>query len=270
MPELPEVETIVRQLTLKVLQKKITTVEIIDRNFVKQEMLKSKGAVVIDIFRRAKSINIALDNGYLIQAHLGMTGSFNYLPKSISEEKLKKALEYGLVKFTFNDGSILIYNNIRKFGYIRLLDKHQLEKELAKYGPEPLSEEFTFEKFKEIMYRKRKANLKTTLMDQKIISGIGNIYAQEILYSAGISVLKKINTLTEKEMGLIYRKMREILLSAINHGGSTVDNYSHLDGTGGFQDYLKIYGREKCPQGHATTKITIGGRGTSYCKKCQK
>ena len=130
--------------------------------------------------------------------------------------------------------------------------------------------DFTPEKFKVLFSRKRRANIKTTLLDQKFLAGVGNIYAQEALYHAGIDPRRKIESLSEPELDKLYKELRRLLELAIQHHGSTVDNYSHMEGSGGFQKYLQVYQRKNCPKGHGLKKEYVGGRGTYYCPRCQK
>lgn len=267
MPELPEVETIVQQLNRKVLDKKIVTAEVYDSMVVAPTIKKLKSTTITKIWRRAKYIVMELDNGSVILTHLGMTGHFHYGDgKHISNNHEK----YMVSKFLFSDGSFLTHNSIRKFGRMKLVNKPKLNQILSKHGPEPLEKEFTIKKFQELLSKKVRSNIKTTLMDQQVLAGIGNIYAQEALYCAGISPLRQAGTLSAKESQALYTHLRHILQQAIKHHGSTVDNYSNLEGSGGFQNYLTVYQQEKCPQRHLLEKITIGGRGTSYCPKCQR
>jgi len=153
---------------------------------------------------------------------------------------------------------------------MRLVHKKQLQQVLDRHGPEPLDKNFTLRQFQEILAKKARSNIKTMLMDQAVIAGIGNIYAQEALYFAGISPLRQAGSLSSQEAKKIYTEIRRILQQAITHHGSTVDNYSNLEGSGGFQNYLAVYQLERCEKRHALEKINIGGRGTTYCPTCQR
>ena len=265
MPELPEVETLVKQLEKRVIGKRIVKVDLIDSDVVDSKIKNIGNRLIVNVKRRAKSIIIELEKDFLL-VHLRMTGHFHYIPK---DSELRDYEKFIVAKFELNDGSLLTHNSIRKFGSIRLMNKEQLEQELSKLGPEPLSEKFTLDKFKDILSKKSKANIKTTLMDQKFISGVGNIYAMEALYWAGINPQRKIGSLSEKGYNELYKQLRRVLNLAIERKGSTVDNYAHIEGTGGFQKLLAVYGRERCPKRHSLKKISIGGRGTYYCSKCQ-
>ncbi len=267
MPELPEVETIVRQLNQKVLDKKIIKAEVYDPKVVALAIQKLKSAAITKIWRRAKYIVMELDNGSTILTHLGMTGHFHYVDQKNIPNNHEK---YMVSKLLFSDSSFLTHNSIRKFGKMKLVNKQQLVEILAKHGPEPLAKDFTVKKFQDILSQKARANIKATLMDQSVIAGIGNIYAQEALYYAGISPLRNAGSLSKEEVKNLHIHLRSVLQQAIKHHGSTVDNYSNLEGSSGFQNYLTVYQQEKCPKRHVLEKRTIGGRGTNYCPKCQR
>jgi formamidopyrimidine-DNA glycosylase len=266
MPELPEVETIVRQLHAKVAGKVIRKAETYDK-MVDAGIQKLSSVSVQKIWRRAKYIVMELSNGKYILTHLGMTGHFHYVDQDNIPNNHQRFM---VAKFTFADDSFLTHNSIRKFGHMKLVNKKQLEQVLNKHGPEPLGKDFTVQQFRQILGVKSRANIKTTLMDQSVIAGIGNIYAQEALYFAGISPLRPVGSLAASESKALYIEMRHIMQKAIKHHGTTVDNYSNLEGRGGFQNYLAVYQQEHCPKKHPLQKINLGGRGTSYCHKCQK
>jgi len=266
MPELPEVETIVRQLNQKIVGKTIEKVEILDKKLVDVKIKKILPAKVLGVYRRAKSIIIELELKQFLLIHLRMTGHFHYLEKSSATPPDER---FATSKFYFQD-AVLTHSDIRRFGSIRLMNEEKLEKELAKLGVEPLSKEFTVQKLAELLGKKRKSNIKVVLMDQALVAGIGNIYAQEALYHAGISPLRKVGSLSLPEVKKLHEEIVRILELAVRNNGTTVDNYVHIEGSGGFQKYLAVYGLEKCPQGHKLIKMSLGGRGTSYCPVCQK
>ena len=237
MPELPEVETLVQQLKKILLRKKIISVEIYDHKMIDSKIKKIVPVKIVGVKRRAKSIIIELEKDFLL-VHLRMTGHFHYVTKgkSLNPDYQK----FIVAKFQLNDNSVLTHHSIRKFGSIKLMNKKQLDLEMNKLGPEPLDKKFTVNLFKEILSKRNKANVKTTLMDQKILAGIGNIYAQEALYWTGIDPQRKIETLSEKEIEKLYHKLGEILKLAVKHHGTTVENYVHIEGTGGFQKLLTV------------------------------
>ncbi len=273
MPELPEVETIVNQLRHKILGKKILKAEVLDA-IVDSGISKLPPFHIKEVYRRAKYIIFALSTDKctdkFILTHLGMTGQFFFIEKSHIEEKKRFYQSYQVAKFMFEDGSLLSHNNMRKFGSMRLLEEKELQKVLSKLGPEPLEENFTSEKFHQLLAKKSKANIKTTLMDQSFIAGIGNIYAQEVLYYAGISPLRKTGSFSQEEAKKLYESIRRTLKEGIKYKGASVDNYTNLEGQGEFQKHLAVYGKEHCPKKHSLKKLALGGRGTSYCPICQK
>ena len=248
MPELPEVETVVRQLNHIVLHKKIHRVIVTDKKVVEEKVSTIAGSRILRIRRHGKYIIIDLSNALFLLIHLGMTGHFHYQAKE-QDEKRSSYEKYAVAFFYFDDRSLLTYNSIRKFERMRLLTAGQLKEKLR---------------------GRKNANIKTLLMDQKIFAGIGNIYAQEALYHAKIDPRRKAGSLSEEEIKNLYLQLHGLLKKAIEHKGSTVDNYSHMEGSGSFQNYLAVYGRKSCPKGHELKKINIGGRGTSFCIICQK
>ena len=267
MPELPEAETIVKQLNKHVVGKLIQSVKVLETKRADKNIEKVMPSKVLKAWRRAKAIIIELERKNFLLVRLGMTGHFHC---AAGEEGLGKDEKFALVKFYLQDGSVLSYTDIRKFGSVRLLDEAQLQQKLAAFGPEPLGKEFTVSLFQEMLSKKKKANIKVTLMDQNFIAGIGNIYAQEALYLAGISPKRKMGTLKEKEIKKLHHTIQYVLRKSIAHNGTTVDNYVHIEGVGAFQKHLTVYGKKKCPRKHELTKIYQGGRGTYYCTKCQR
>jgi len=262
MPELPEVETIVRQLRSKLLDLTITKLDIKDKKVIDSSIKKSLPARIEDISRRGKSIIFKLDKGNLL-IQLRMTGHL-YHPQ-IGDDRYKKYLS-GI--FRLDNGSFFTFNEIRRFGSVKFFTNKQLQQKLSKLGPEPLS--LKDKEFVEIISKYPNANLKNKLLDQRTIVGIGNIYAQEALYHSGINPKKLVKDVSKEKLILLNKELKNILQLAIQNNGTTVNNFSHLDGTGDFQNFLTVYGKTNCPQKHAIEKINISGRGTSFCPKCQK
>lgn len=267
MPELPEAETIVKQLQKHVVGKIMTSATVLETKRADKSIEKAMPSKVLQAWRRAKAIIIELERKKYLLIHLGMTGHFHYASK---RESLGDDEKFVIVKFCLGDGSILSYTDIRKFGSVRLLEEKQLQQKLAEFGPEPLGKEFTVDFFQEMLAKKKKAQMKIALMDQHFIAGIGNIYAQEALYHAGINPKRKAGSLKKTEIEKLHRAIQRVLRQSIAHSGTTVENYVHIEGAGGFQKYLAVYGKEKCPRKHQLKKIYLGGRGTYYCEKCQK
>jgi formamidopyrimidine-DNA glycosylase len=257
MPELPEVETIVRQLNHLIKGKTIVDLEIKEKGFIDKKINSLLPLKVLNVKRRAKLIILELSNNYYLVVHLRMTGHFK-----------KETTKNIMFVIKFSDNTSLYHCSIRKFGNARLYSQSELEKELSKYGPEPL--EINFNQFYEIMLKKKRANIKTTLMDPSVIVGVGNIYATESLFCAKISPLLKVEQISKERLKLLFKCLIKILKQAIKQNGSTVDNYSHLEAEGSYQNELKVYGQKKCSCcGKKLSKINIGGRGTYYCDVCQ-
>jgi len=277
MPELPEVETIKNQLNKKIKGKKIIGIKIFLPKIIKAPLKNFRRAVlnskISKIERRAKLIIISLSNSYSLLIHLKMTGQLIYKNAKIKNNESQK---YTHLIFYFKNRGQLIYNDLRQFGYIKLIKTAQAIKLLEKeYGPEPLDKKFLLDIFKKLLARKPgKKKIKQFLMDQKNIAGIGNIYADEILFFAGIMPTRKISTLSADENKKIYKNIKKILANAIKFRGSSVNDY--LDSQGRAGEYhlrLKVYSRNSQPCKKCKTKIQkikINGRGTHFCPKCQK
>lgn len=266
MPELPEVETIVRQLQSKILSKTITSLQIYDRKVIDQQIKKILPSKITNIYRRGKSIIVQLEKNNNLLIQLRMTGHFYHIiDNNPGSQNYRKFLS-GI--FNLNDNSFLTFNEIRRFGSVRLFNDQELKKELSKLGPEPLL--ITTKKFVKLIKKYPAATIKTKLLDQTGIAGIGNIYAQEALYHAGVHPLKKVKDVSDWKLLKLHQEIQRTLQLAIENNGTTVENFSHLTGKGNFQNFLAVYNREVCPKGHSVEKLRIGGRGTSYCRVCQK
>lgn len=272
MPEMPEVETVRRGLIEQVLNKRITHVEIRYQNLITgdvDEFIETvTGAVISNIGRRAKFLLIELDNGYTIISHLRMEGKYRVSADPNAIDKHSHAI------FTLDDGQMVIYNDVRKFGRMQLwpTDKLSENKSLKKLGPEPLAADFTFENIKPRIMRHRK-DIKTVLLDQSVMGGLGNIYVDEVLWQAKIHPETKADHLTDEEIKDIIKCSNSEIDMAIKSGGSTIRTYLDANGhKGNMQDRLKVYGKEgqPCPRcGTEIVKIKVGGRGTHFCPKCQ-
>lgn len=294
MPELPEVETIKNDLEKKLPDKKIREVEIRKERMVRdigsRELADSlEGVGIIGMDRKGKLIFFELNNSLYLVIHLKMTGQLIYVDKQgmiaggHSPEEERSVMEavggdppnkYTHIIFKFQDGSHLYFNDLRQFGYIKLAGKEELEKIKRERGVDPLSEDFNSETAKEI-FKNRKVAVKKVLMDQKVIAGIGNIYADEILFEAGIRPDRQAKELKEKEITSIVKASKKILKKAIQYRGTTFSNYTDCQGKkGNFVSRLKVYGRkegEKCYRCGGKIKVAkINNRSTRYCPKCQK
>lgn len=283
MPELPEVETIRLGLQDKILGKKIEDVEVNVAKIFQGSANQIVGAKFKNIRRRGKILIIDLDNGKSLVIHLKLTGQLVYHqngsratfghPIPFAGTTLPSKTTH--VIFSFEDGSKLYYNDVRKFGWIKVVKTDEVEKikAIQEFGPEPLTKEFTENRFKEIV-QNRKKPIKLVLMDQTEIAGVGNIYANESLFLAGISPLRKANTLTEKEIEKLYKSLLQVLKEGIKYGGSSENAYVNALGEKGeMQNHFRVYAQagEKCPKCEGKVKrIVLGGRGTFYCPDCQK
>jgi len=278
MPELPEVETIRSQLRKLIVGKKIIRVDVGLPRMVKLPLDKFRkiviGAEIKKVDRRAKILIFELSNGWSILIHLKLSGRliFRRKDESLKDEDKK----WNHLIYYFSDGSRIFHNDLRQFGYVKLIETEKLADffQKEKLGPEPLERNFTFNDFLVILKRKPKAKIKQFLMDQQNIAGIGNIYSDEILFLAGVHPLRKIADLKPEEIKKIFEGMKKILSEAIKLQGSSVDLYlTALGEEGEYVPRLKVYGKEgeKCEKcGGVIKRIKIGGRSAHFCPKCQK
>ena len=273
MPELPEVETVKETLKKLVLNKKINNVVILYPNIINNKNLDEfkkqiKNETINNINRRGKWLIFELNNYYLL-SHLRMEGKYIIRNHGDIYEKHEH------VVFELDDNTELRYKDTRKFGRMNLIKKEEIDKckELGNVGLEPFDENLTSKYLLE-KYKTKKLPIKTVLLDQSIIAGIGNIYADEILFLSKINPLKKSNEINGKEANNIIKYTKEVLNKAIASGGTTIRSYESSEGVHGrFQQELLVHNKanEKCPNcNNEIIKITVGGRGTYYCPKCQK
>lgn len=269
MPELPEVETIKRDLEKIIPGKKIVEVCVYKPGVIREPSAAVfkrflEGATIKNILRRGKLLIFELSNGKALTIHLKMTGQLVYPGKG------KKA-RFCAVAFKLSGGKVLDFNDQRLFGELRLVSDWKKLKFVQGLGPEPF--DLTSVDFK-AMLSKKKTKVKLLLMDQGFLSGIGNLYAAEILFRAKINPERSSRGLTGREKETLYKEIKQVLSSAIKHGGSSVDDYVRLSGKPG--DYARlhqVYGREGKPCfvcKNPVKRITQGGRGTYFCPKCQK
>ena len=288
MPELPEVEVVKRSLEKKILNSIIKKVKIYDHKLrYKVEKEVSKKLIdkkIIKIKRRSKFLIFQIDKTYLMLVHLGMTGKFFFIDRN--KEKYKTSFYYLLdyqkdrkhnrIVFFLNKNRKLIYNDVRKFGFIKLYKSNEETiSHLKNLGPEPLEKKWNFKYFKKYT-ENRKRNIKNILMDQKFVSGLGNIYVNEILFQSGVRPIRVANKLKNFEIEKIIKYSKIILKASIKLGGSTIKDFSSENGKKGvFQQYFKIYGKKdkKCSNvdcNNSVIKTVISNRATFFCKRCQK
>ena len=269
MPELPEVETVKEKLKKELLHKRINDIKILYNGIIATDLNSFKknivGEEIVDITRRGKFLIFELSNYYLV-SHLRMEGK--YFIKNINDEINK----HEHVIFYFDDFS-LRYHDTRKFGkmYLVTKDKLYIDTPLAHIGLEPWSDKLT------VIYLKNKYNtnnhIKTLLLNQDIIAGIGNIYADEILFLSKINPNKLGKKLTNKELENIIMNTRIVLEQGIKNKGTTIHSFTSLGVVGDNQNHLLVHTRVGLPCincGHKIEKIRVNGRGTYYCPNCQK
>ncbi|UCC95365.1 MAG: bifunctional DNA-formamidopyrimidine glycosylase/DNA-(apurinic or apyrimidinic site) lyase [Candidatus Omnitrophota bacterium] len=267
MPELPEVETIKLQLKRKILNKKIKEVIVEDKRLIKgipAQKFKSQlqGKAIKDIFRRGKVLIIKLEESLFLIIHLRISG---WLTLSQTREKFSRLL------LKFADNQVLNFCDQRVLGEARIVRDWRSLPIIKNMGPEPL--ELKKDEFVKLFDGKR-TKVKPLLMDQNFLAGVGNIYAQEILFCAGIHPQRSAEKTKKEELEKIYSCLISILKDAIAKKGSSVDTYRQIDGSqGNYIPFLKVYQREdelcfKCRR--PIKRKAIGGRGTYFCSHCQK
>lgn len=288
MPELPEVETTVRDLQKKVPGRTFVDVWTDWEKTVKkpefEEFRKTLiGKKIESVRRRAKLILFDLSEDKTLLIHQKLTGHLLLGKWERKNDKwitsspllLDKMNTFIHLLFTLDNGEMLALSDLRKFAKVELWDARELEEseEMKSLGPEPLEDGFTFEKFKRILVGK-KGKIKQVLMDPKVIVGIGNIYSDEILFEAKVHPFKPASSLTSEELKGIYEAIPKILNKSIKAKGESISDWRTLEGSKGFFDqYRKIYRRtgENCPRcGALISRKKIGGRSAHFCSKCQK
>jgi formamidopyrimidine-DNA glycosylase len=271
MPELPEVETIVNGLRGPLIGRTFTGVRIgweniVARPTVPEFQRRIRGQQILGIRRRGKYLIFDLSGGDSLIIHLKMTGQLAVRPGDAPADT------YGHTVFDLDDGHQLRFLDMRKFGRVYLVaDENEV---VGSLGPEPLADDFTLAEFSALIGR-RKGALKPLLLNQQFIAGIGNIYADEALFVAGIHPHHKADTLRGDEIERLYQAIRWVLRQALADEGTTFDGaYRKVDGQeGGHQENLRIFRRkgQPCPRcGSAIERIVVGGRGTHFCPRCQK
>ena len=288
MPELPEVEVVRRSLQSFIKGLKIRKVSIFNRDLrykIDKNLNKIiKNQKITSVNRKSKFLLISLGSNNTILIHLGMTGKI-FILKNYYDKIYKTSFYYSNkidkkhnhLSIDFNNSISLIYNDVRKFGFIKLIATSDIKKNrhLQILGPEPLSKEFD-EKYFMQKLKKTKKNIKNLMMDQSIISGLGNIYVNEILHQSSINPIKISNVLKNHEISKIITNTKLILQKAIRLGGSSIKDFRGISGkNGNFQQNFMVYDRankpckkEKC--NGQIKKIYISNRSTFYCSKCQK
>ncbi|MEI7668627.1 MAG: bifunctional DNA-formamidopyrimidine glycosylase/DNA-(apurinic or apyrimidinic site) lyase [Pseudomonadota bacterium] len=273
MPELPEVETVCRGLAENITHRKIVKIQVNRRDLRisipndLEKLLVNK--TVVEVKRRAKYVLIMLDDEQILIVHLGMSGSLILHEKS--PEKLRK---HDHVIIEFSSKLIMIFNDARRFGLMTLTNKKDIaeNKLFSDLGKEPFDDEMTGKYFYEIL-QKSKSPIKLAIMDQRKIVGVGNIYACEALFRSKINPERKADMVTKKEAFLLLKNIKEILLEAIESGGSTLRDYVRSSGDAGyFQHNFSVYGKAKQACNICKNPISVirqSGRSTFFCETCQ-
>lgn len=287
MPELPEVETVRRGLSSLLPGLVVASVEHdwakSFPNTVTDVEAFLIGAKIQSVSRRAKVLLIELSSKYSLVIHLKMTGQLVFRSQDArfgaghpSESLISELPDKSTrVTLNFTDGSQLFFNDQRKFGWVRLIPTLEVMNLdfFQKVGPEPLAADFTWQVMKQQMLRRAKSNVKAVLLDQTVIAGIGNIYADESLWGAQIHPLTLVGKLNDEQFKTLYEELIFVLKLAIEKGGSTDKNYVNAEGKrGSYMSFARVFRREgqACPRcGSVIIKTRVAGRGTHLCPSCQ-
>ena len=286
MPELPEIEIVKRSLFKMINKAKIINIKINNKKLrYKLPINFSKGLVgqrILNISRRSKYLVFHFEKKLLL-VHFGMTGKL-LIMKNRSKKLYKTSFYYNLdiikkhnhIYFILNNGLILIYNDVRRFGFFKLYNTIRLDKIilLKKLGLEPFSKKFNFKYFKKFISTRQK-NIKNLLMDQTFVSGLGNIYVNEALFMAKINPIRPCNSLNKKEIKSLILNIKKILKLSISKGGSSIKDFKNTTGkSGNFQQFFYVYSQKNKNCSRISCKgkikkIMISNRSSFYCDKCQ-
>jgi len=286
MPELPEIEIVKRSLFKMINKAKIIDVKINNKNLrykISSSFSKNLiGEKILNISRRSKYLILHFKNKILL-AHLGMSGKL-LIMRSYDNTTFKTSFYYDLnvpekhnhIYFELNNGLVLIYNDVRRFGFFKIYNTTQLNKIIfiKKLGLEPLSKKFNIKYFEKFV-RNRKKNIKNLLMDQTFLSGLGNIYVNEVLFMSKIKPLRICKNLNKIEIKDLILNIKKILNLSISKGGSSIKDFKNAHGkSGNFQQYFYVYGKKnkRCSRISCTGKIkriSISSRSSFYCNICQ-
>lgn len=298
MPELPEVETVRRGLHDLIIGRTVKAVTHDTAKSFPNAAADVKDflidAAVTDVRRRAKVLLIDLSTAYTLVIHLKMTGQIVFVGRETDKATLpSRQNRFGAghpnaslvgelpdrstrVTFTFTDGSHLYFNDQRKFGWVKLIPTLEVPNIdfMKKVGPEPLEADFTAKQFTDRFTRRSKTSIKAALLDQTVVAGVGNIYADESLWGAKIHPQRLVQAITLKEFETLYTELRAVMNLAIEKGGSTDKNYVNAEGKrGSYLSFARVFRREgkPCPRcGTTIIKFKAAGRGTHICPYCQK
>lgn len=275
MPELPEVETIRKQLAGSIVRKKIARVTVRYPKVVHGMLPDAfertlRGKAIVGIGRQGKLIFVRIAGGKTLVVHLKMTGRLLLVKYDAQPNKSTE------VVFVFGDGTGLHYDDLRRFGYMKILPSAEEGRVVQKeqLGLDFFDRAMTAKKFRELVRSRNGSQIKPLLMDQSLIAGIGNIYAQEACFAAKIHPERKVSTLADRELDALFRALGRIMRTAITHrGSSNVDYLDAFGKKGTFAPLQKVYDRVGEPCVRCKVKLvkkTVGGRGTTFCPNCQK
>ena len=275
MPELPEVETIVRELAsrlegYRIARARLAKTDVL-RRVSKPRLLRTlRGNTIEEVIRRAKHAVFRLASGHRLIVQPRMTGSLIVYDRALTRDEAK----YAVLTCTIDDGRLLVYRDVRRLGTVWLLDEQGWNTYTSRIGPEPLEETFTPFVFAERLAGTRAA-IKKAIMDQRRLAGVGNIYANEALFQAGIDPSKPTNKLSLEEFARLHAAVTDVLQRAVDSSGTTVRDYrTGVGEPGRFQFELKVYGRggEPCVTcgKKLVTTHTIDLRATTFCSHCQR
>jgi formamidopyrimidine-DNA glycosylase len=295
MPELPEVETIRRGLQQKIVGLTIQKVDVLAPKSLVGDVNLVYGQSVLSIERKAKILLINLTSNISLLIHLKMSGQVILVSQTVNKSRDQNRFIGGhptkdmllnlpnkstRIIFYLSDGSTLFFNDQRRFGWVKVVNSEELKVMnqiggmLYKLGPEPLEKSFSWQQLKTNLFKHKSMPIKVALLDQTIVSGIGNIYASEACFNAGVNPQRKVSSLTDQEIKKIHLGIIKALNDGVRLGGSTRTHFVDAEGKKGlFLDYAKVYNRDKKPClvcGVEIKKIKLGGRGTFYCPNCQK
>lgn len=286
MPELPEVETIANDLDRVLRGEVFSKIELIDKSKVLQTpfpQFKKKlvGARIKKVFRRAKMLVIETNHGLII-FHLKMTGQLIYVHKNkyiagghpIQSTGVNVPNTFTRLLFKFTNKGSLYFNDVRKFGWVKLVQPDEFTEISAKVGIEPLEKEFTLKFFETMLSRRGRVYIKAVLLEQKYLSGLGNIYVDEVLFRSKIRPTRSVESLRKLDIQKLWQSIPIILCHSIKERGTTFSNFIDASGQrGNFMKHLKVYGRGGKPCvicKKPLRKTRVAGRGSHWCEKCQK
>ena len=283
MPELPEVETIKKELSKSIVGKKITGLQVLLAKQFQGRKEDVVGVKITGVGRRGKILKISLSNGKNLLIHFKLTGQLVWVPKAGESVTLGHPIPFAGAELPAKtthiifeiDGGKLFFNDLRQFGWIKVVSSDEAGKEIGKLGIEPSDKEFTIDYLKQIFSKPSKP-IKLVLMDQEKIAGIGNIYANDALFEAGILPTRPANKLDSGEIGKLRNAIVRVLEDGLKYGGSSAEDEAYIKPTGepgSYQEHFRVYQREgqKCLKcGGVVKRIELGGRGTFFCSKCQE